>query len=443
MTDAGAGALGTRGTAWKPETRLYSDGVVTGTDGAPVVVPPHSGVLRYPGTAFLDPAGAKLPGAAAATLEQAERARAWLERAALPGGDTPYADMAQVAVTDIDALTFPNGAAVAAGSPYWRYVWPRDTGFMAVALCLIGRHDDARRQLEYVAAMQEDDGGWQARYLPDGSGDVPDGRGRQLDGNGWTLWASWVWWKTGGGEPGPLMSMIDAAVRAGVDALDPVTHLPRASQDFWEMDVEEATLGSAAPLLFGLRCGRDLLAGSGDPSRAALAEQAHNAATGLSAAIDEQFGRHGYCRRVSGRGGRDASVAFLLPPFRPPSELVHVAWREAVDATTVANGGVRPGEEWTDRATAWTPQVSLHALTAAATGETAMAHRLLSWLDLRRTRLGSLPEKVTAAGTPAAVAPLGLTGATVLMALAELEGRALPVPASAEPTENNVSAPGS
>jgi hypothetical protein len=96
----------------------------------------------------------------------------------------------------------------------------------------------------------------------------------------------------------------------------------------------------------------------------------------------------------------------------------------------VGNGGVRPGEEWTDRATAWTPQVSLHALTAASLGDAALAHRLLSWLDLRRTVLGALPEKVTAAGRPAAVAPLGLTGATVLLALAALDGRPLPVPAS-------------
>lgn len=47
--------------------------------------------------------------------------------------------------------------------------------------------------LSYVASMQEKDGTWQARYLPDGSGDVPDDRGPQLDGIGWTLWATWIW----------------------------------------------------------------------------------------------------------------------------------------------------------------------------------------------------------------------------------------------------------
>jgi hypothetical protein len=259
----GAALLGTRGTAWKPETRLYSDGVVAGDDGTPIVVPPHSSLRRQPGTGFLDPSSGDLPGAAVATTDQLNDARWRLNHAAVPGLETPYADMARTAVIDIDVLTFPNGAAVAAGSPYWRYVWPRDTGFMAATLSLIGRHHDARRLLDYVAAMQEGDGGWQARYLPDGTGEVPDGRGRQLDGNGWALWAAWTWWKTGGGDPGQLVGMTGPAVRACIAALDPSTHVPRPSQDYWEMDVEEATLGSAAPLLLGLRCGRDLLAGAG------------------------------------------------------------------------------------------------------------------------------------------------------------------------------------
>ncbi|NEE03200.1 hypothetical protein [Phytoactinopolyspora halotolerans] len=431
--------LGTRGTAWNPETRLYSDGVVVGDDGAPLIVPPHSDLRRLPGTGYLDPSSGTLPGAAVPTADDVDRAVARSAEADLPGRDTPYVHMARAALIDIEVLTFDNGAFVAAGSPYWRYVWPRDTGFVAAALAMCGRHGEARRQLEYVASVQEDDGGWEARYLPDGSGDVPDGRGRQLDGIGWTLWATWVWSRTGSGAPrrvpGGLARMVRAAVGAGVDALHPETSLPRASQDFWEMDIEEATLGSAAPLLLGLRCGRDMLAAGatgttddGPVGDARLAERADDAARRLAEAIRTTFGPHGYTRRSSGDGGRDASTAFLLPPFAPHADDVESAWRAALAATTVANGGVRPGEEWTDLSTAWTPQVSLHALTAASVGDAALAHRLLSWLDVRRTRLGSLPEKVTAAGLPAAVAPLGLTGATVLLALATLEGRPSLVP---------------
>ncbi|SDU30027.1 glycoside hydrolase family 15 protein [Jiangella alkaliphila] len=419
--------LGTKGTAWSPETRLYSDGVVIGTDGAPVVVPPHSGLRRLPGTGYLDPASGALPSAAVPTTDDVEAACELLAACELPGRGTPYQAMAEEALTDIGVLTFPNGAVVAAGSPYWRYVWPRDAGYMAAALTVCGRPGPAYAQLAYVAAMQEKDGTWQARYLPDGSRAVPDDRGLQLDGIGWTLWATWLW-AGAGGSAGPLAPMVRAAVEAALAALDPATGLPRASQDFWEMDLDEATLGSAAPLLLGLRAGRELLALLGGPDDAELAARAADGAGRLAAAVTEGFGGHGYARRIGGTGGRDASGAFLLPPFAPFTDGAEAAWRAAVDATTVGNGGVRPGEEWTDLVTAWTPQVSLHALTAASIGDTALAHRLLSWLDLRRTALGALPEKVTADGRPSAVAPLGLTGATVLLALAALGGRPLPVP---------------
>ncbi|TDD95280.1 hypothetical protein, partial [Jiangella asiatica] len=415
--------LGTRGTAWSPETRLYSDGVVIGADGAPLVVPPHSRLRRCHGTGYLDTASGELPGAAVPTADDIDAARTSLAAANLPGRGTPYADMAEQALIDIGVLTFPNGAAVAAGSPYWRYVWPRDAGYMAVALALAGRADLAFAQLRYVAAMQEDDGCWQARYLPDGSRAVPDDRGLQLDGIGWTLWAAWVL----SGSPSSAVDrerltalgpMIRGSVGAALAALDPGTALPKASQDFWEMDLGEATLGSAAPLLLGLRAGRHLLRRLGDEQ---LADWAAEAARRLAGTVVSGFGAHGYARRISGTGGRDASVAFLLPPFAPHDADVERAWRAAVADTTVTNGGVRPGEEWTDRETAWTPQVSLHAMAAASIGDSALAHRLLSWLDRRRTRLGALPEKVTAAGRPAAVAPLGLTGATVLIALAALD----------------------
>ncbi len=417
--------LGTRGAAWTPETRLYSDGVVIGDDGTPVVVPPHSGLRRIPGTGLLDPSSGKLPWAHLPTDSEIQAAQMRLEAADLPGTTTVYAGMARDALVDIEALTYPNGAVVAAGSPYWRYVWPRDSGFVAAALSIVGRADDAGRLLTYVADMQERDGGWQARYLPDGSGGVPDDRGPQLDGLGWTLWSAWLWAQVGGGDPKHLLDMTTAATWAAITSLDPGTHLPTATQDYWEMDLDEVTLGTAAPVLLALRCGADLATELGEDG---LAGQARDAGDRLATAIQTSFGAHGYQRRVSGTGGRDASIAFLLPPFGPRDESVQAAWQEAVAATTVSNGGVRPGEEWDDLATSWTPLVSLHALTAAATGETALAHRLLSWLDVRRTRLGSLPEKITEVGRPAAVAPLGLTGATVLLALRHLDGRPLPIP---------------
>jgi len=411
-----------------PETRLYSDGVVTGHTG-PVIVPPHTAYRRHPRTSFLDTTTGHLAGAWHATEDEVRGAQADVGELDLPGRGGPHADMAETALADIETLCFPNGAAVAAGSPYWRHVWPRDASFMAAALVLVGRRDRAARILSYLAHVQEPDGTWQARYLPDGSGGVPDARGTQLDGNGWFLWATWLL-QTAAGSARPaddVASLWPSARRALLAAIAATEHesgLVTPSQDFWEVDLSEPTLGVAAPLLLGLRTGALLAEAAGD---AALAATAGARAVDLARAIDAQFSPD-FPRRLGDGGEPDASVAFLLPPFALAREHVSAAWASALSRMRLANGGLKPGVEWLDDETAWTPQTSLFALTASYLGKDEVADELLRWLDAHRTRLGCLPEKVTAKGLPAAVAPLPLTGATVLLALAAREGRHLPVP---------------
>jgi GH15 family glucan-1,4-alpha-glucosidase len=84
-------------------------------------------------------------------------------------------------------------------------------------------------------------------------------------------------------------------------------------------------------------------------------------------------------------------------------------------------GGLSPGVGWRKDGISWTPETALFALAAAASGETELALGWVSWLDSHRTVLGSLPEKVTARGNPAAVAPLAWTAALVVLTLDELE----------------------
>jgi len=411
-----------------PETRLYSDGVVIGHAG-PVIVPPHTAYRRHRRTGFLDTTSGDLAGAWHATEEEVRRTQADVVDLGLPGSSGPHADMAETALADIEAACFPNGAAVAAGSPYWRHVWPRDASFMAAALVLVGRREQAGRILRYVAHVQEPDGTWQARYLPDGSGGVPDARGTQLDGNGWFLWATWLLQGEAGnaGSSDDVASLWPSARRALAAAIVATEHesgLVTPSQDFWEVDMGEPTLGVAAPLLLALRTGAALAEAAGDGGLAAAARQ-H--AVGLDDATDAQFGPD-FPRRLGAGGKPDASVAFLLPPFAPAREHVAGAWDSALARMRLSNGGLKPGVEWLDDETAWTPQTSLFAMTASYLGKHDVADELLRWLDEHRTRLGCLPEKVTAGGLPAAVAPLPLTGATVLLALAARDGRHLPVP---------------
>ncbi|WP_139316096.1 glycoside hydrolase family 15 [Cellulosimicrobium sp. CUA-896] len=335
----------------------------------------------------------------------------------------------------------------------------RDASFAAAAFARTGHVDDALDVLRFLARVQEDDGSFHARYLPDGSG-VPDDRGLQSDGVGWVLWAADVVLAE---APADDRAAVAAVLRPLVDAcadhalsLLAEASLPPASSDYWEVEPTSLTLGTAGPLLAGLEAAADFyrLAGADAPSdrpavvpalavdpgsatgeatRAADAALAatrarQGAAVGaagrLRAAVEGAFGDQGYPRHVTG-GARDASTAFVLPPFQPePLDGAHDAWLASVREMLRPAGGLAPGAGWREDGISWTPQTALYALAAASSSDPddrADAREWLRWLDEHRTASGAIPEKVLADGSPAAVAPLSWSSALVVLALVELE----------------------
>ncbi|MBC7292083.1 MAG: glycoside hydrolase family 15, partial [Actinotalea sp.] len=230
---------------------LYSDGVALDADGVPRLVPVGSEVVDDP--------------------DQRARQDAWLARGSVPGPER-YRPMAEQALRDLDALVLDNGASLAAGSPYWRYVWPRDASFAAAALARTGHPDDAHAVLAYLARMQDlstVDGVLQARYLPTGTGAVPDARPPQLDGSGWVLWGVAQWYAAAGPGRGAqleeLRPLVTSAVSAIRDHVDPTTGLSPAFPDYWEVSERRPTLGTMAALLTGARAAAPVLAALGEP----------------------------------------------------------------------------------------------------------------------------------------------------------------------------------
>jgi GH15 family glucan-1,4-alpha-glucosidase len=136
---------------------------------------------------------------------------------------------------------------------------------------------------------------------------------------------------------------------------------------------------------------------------------------------------NGVTRYRFGEGGADAAAAWLGPPFAPAPRRLTRHLQRAERALRAPNGGLRPGQRFTDPNISWTPETAMFALAYAASGRPAKARFLLGWLARHRTALGALPEKVSAAGAPASVAPLAWTDALVLLALEALE-RPLPTP---------------
>lgn len=448
-----AASSGPRATARPPHRRVASWrrwGValllLTVSGGALVWESSHRSLPLHQETAVRDPYGALVevpPGRTEADwhplsldpdlvplefgLLAAQEAgvQAWLHRGWLPDPDHPHAGMVERALRDLHTLTGPAGTApgavLAGPSPAWRYVWPRDASFAAAAYARSGHLDDAVAALTLLQELQAEDGSMQARYRPDGSGEVPDDREPQEDGPGWALWAVREVARLRPEVVPDLGPLVVRSTDRLLERLDPATGLPRPSPDYWERPEEELTLGVAATSLMGLEAAAWLAGQDSVPELAWRLGGVDPDVLGPTAAevrrrLVEVFGPR-YPRRVG--AGADAAVSFLLPPYvQVPVEGAEAARQQGQRSQLRRAGGLAPGADWRPDGVSWTPETALQALAAAEAGRSAEAAHWLGWLDDHRTRAGSLPEKVIHNGRPAATAPLAWTAALVVLSTA-------------------------
>ena len=398
---------------------------------------PDSSILLTAGGTYLALEEAALPTPAeSACVAVAERsARDWLRAGLVPGVTAAQRSMATRALLDLRLGVRPNGAVVAGWRSGWEYVWPRDSSWVAVALSDTGHPAMAYQILRFLQHIQAANGIWAARYLPDGSGPVRDGRPAELDADGWVPWAVWSWAVTQQLRPGSpsrrdltlLWPMVTRAADAASRSLTQ-DGLPGPAMDYWEVSVQ-VTIGTAAPLLVGLRAAADLAADIGGATATSDGRRWAAAAARLARAITATFGWTGYQRLPEAGSGADAAVTFLGPPFAEPNPGVLNAARSAQQALVVPNGGLQPGTTWPGTPdVAWTAETAFFALFDAATGQHGRAAVLLDWLAAHTTKLGSLPEQVNSAGRSASVAPLSWSDAVTLLALLAQTGHLPTVP---------------
>ena len=367
--------------------------------------------------------GSRVLAATPRTATQVRAERDWLASGTVPAvpgmaGSTLVRD----ALLDLRTLSREAGVPVAGWSPAWRYVWPRDSALAAAALAQTGHLTEAEAVLRFLQRVQPASGVFAARYLPDGSGGVPDDRGDQLDGTGWALWALAAVTDASPVAERPAVVMryrglLDRSVAAAQAAVSDGRPLP-VSSDYWERRERRPTLATAALLRAGLEAAVRLYTLVGDPQ----ASSADAAAVRLGAAIRTGFTADGYPRYPGGSASSvDLGVVFLLPPFAAePSADAVAAFRNAPQAMLRPAGGLSPGGSWRDDGISWTTATSSYALAAAALGDREAALRWLRWLDDHRTDAGSLPEKVLADGRPASVAPLAWAAAAVVLSASAL-----------------------
>src|SRR5690606_13830140 len=181
------------------------------------------------------------------------------------------------------------------------------------------------------------DGTWEARTLLDGSG-PPDARPWQLDANGWLPWATWQYLQVASHTERAtalreLYPMVRAAADYAANSLDE-NGIPPARPDYWESSFPAPNLGTAAPLLAGLRSAAAIAEISGEDDDA---ERWFAAADRLQEGIDSTFGENGYQRTIVDGSGKDSAIAWLAPPFNPADEdmwaQIDEAWDVLVEPT--------------------------------------------------------------------------------------------------------------
>ncbi len=172
--------------------------------------------------------------------------------------------------------TFP-GAVVASLSVPWgnarndlggyHLVWARDAVNSGLGLLAMGLHDDARRMLAYLIAMQHEDGHWAQNFYPDGR---PFWKGIQLDEVGFPILLAAKLREEGqlGDDEGALMGlrcMVENAVRFIV------RNGPISPEDRWE---ENSGLNgfTLAVLIAALVAGADWLQGEAKAQALATAD---------------------------------------------------------------------------------------------------------------------------------------------------------------------------
>ncbi len=418
----GAGFRGAVHSA--PAPISLTEGIAAGSCGSqPVIVVPADQDASYAGHNSVRLAGQCADGTSAGN----SAAGKWLASGTVPGTGPVLQSMAERSLLDLYLSVQPDGAVVAGYYHGWDYAWPRDSSWVAAALAETGHGPDALRVLRFLGQQQNADGTWAARYETNGSGPVVDGRPAELDAVGWVPWAAWSWYQTAGAgaaaraELAGLWPMVNAAAGAAERSLTP-DGLPEPATDYWEHG-SQVTLGTAAPLLTGLRAAADIATTLGQTSASARWATAANR---LATAMQASFGCYGDNRLPRDSAGPDAAITWLGPPFGPATPALERDEQAAQQALTLPSGGLLPGTDWPGNlTTAWTPETAFFALSDAETGQHAAAATLLNWLAAHRTALGELPEQVNADGRPGSVAPLAWTDAAVLLTLVA-QSHALP-----------------
>ena len=245
---------------------------------------------------------------------------------------------------------FPGGSIASLSIPWgfskgdddiggYHLVWPRDLVETAGALLACGALADARRTLDYLRVIQEEDGHWRQNSWLDGTAYWS---GTQLDETAFPVLLLDMCFRNGAVPAADLAEYWPMVQRACAFI---VTHGPSTGQDRWEENsgytpatiaVEIAALLAAADLAdrLGKRQVGTFLRDTADAWNADLESWIYVSGTDLA----KECGVDGYYLRIMGEGNRDLAErtgGHVTVRNRPDSES-RIAADELVGADVVA-----------------------------------------------------------------------------------------------------------
>lgn len=360
----------------------------------------------------------------------------------------------------LDVLTDMHTGAVIAGpetdpdfavSGGYAFVWPRDMGFVTLALLAAGRDEPARAAVRWLAQAQGLDGLWAQRHWTDAT--VGPCWGTQLDETGMALFVYGQAWRHLKDRllDDALWPSTVAAAEALCAAIDEATGLPVASVDLWEArtGIHAFTAAAAAA---GLRAAASAATRQHDTASATRWDTiADRIVAGMDAyLVDPQTGRFVRSRWVGRTDnlGVPAPTVFRAPLGQPLGRfqsvqdvdtcvdvsLLGLAWPFGIVAAddprmvatadavqerlSTPDGGMRRFEDDNYMGgNPWPIARLWYGLYARQVGDDRALDAAVAWTLDRATPTGQLAEQVDAVtGESTWVAPLAWSHAMLILA---------------------------
>ncbi|MGV3526409.1 MAG: glycoside hydrolase family 15 protein [Candidatus Sericytochromatia bacterium] len=222
------------------------------------------------------------------------------------------------------ALSGAHLAAPTSTSPPYRFSWPRDGSFIALAELQTGHPEDSRRFLEFMAKGQKPNGSWAINYRTDGASFYDFGdRQNEHDQVGTIPWmmveyahttGDWAWLQR-------QWPVIQKACEYLLRNTDATTGLLGPTRDLWELSTTDTWTYSNAAGYAGFMAGAEAARRAGDAAAAGRYTQAaERIKQGISTYLWEPQGNYfarGYNLNSRRRDPKvEAANLALVYPFK-------------------------------------------------------------------------------------------------------------------------------